>query len=316
MPTAESVKKFIRSASLTTGFIFIANKYNNYIATKKKILTTSSDHFYDWNGIKVYFSKAGEGSPVLLLHAIHPASCSEEWSRIRDTLAANYSVYELDLPGCGRSDKPDDIYTNFYFVELIRSFIEDQGIKGCAVIASNNSAAIALMANRYNSALFDSIICINPPELHANAKTPDLSHRIRKEIFYTPFFGELVYNTFYLRSQVDYLFSDEYLYNPFKDTDDLVDTYYESAHLKDGMGRFLEGSLEGNFLNINIKPAIRECTKPLTIIFGSSLPQKKIIQKEWKDLNPEIHFFEINHAKELPQIEEPEKTLEIINNFL
>lgn len=316
MSKSESIKKIIRTASLTAGFIFLANKYNNYIATKKKILTSSSDNLYNWKGIKVYWKKTGEGAPVLLLHAIHPASCSEEWSNIIEGLATDHSVYEIDLPGCGRSDKPDDIYTNFYYVELIRNFIEDHQINGCTVIASNNSSSVALMANRYNADLFNNIICINPEELHMQSKMPKLSDRIKKRIFYTPFIGELVYNTFYMRSQVDYLLADEYFYNPFKDTDDLVDIYYESAHLKDGRGRFLEGSLEGNFMNIDIRRAIFECGKPLTLIFGSSLDQKKVIRKEWKDLNPDIRLFEINHAKELPQIEEPEKTLEAIKKVI
>ena len=55
--------------------------------------------------------KKGKGSPILLIHDMLPGGSGYEWTRIEDELALEHTVYNLDLPGCGRSEKPGhDLY--------------------------------------------------------------------------------------------------------------------------------------------------------------------------------------------------------------
>jgi pimeloyl-ACP methyl ester carboxylesterase len=60
-------------------------------------------------GVKIHYYVEGSGEPVVLIHALHSSS-DINWRLtgvIRD-LARDHQVISLDLPGHGRSDKPED----------------------------------------------------------------------------------------------------------------------------------------------------------------------------------------------------------------
>ncbi len=69
--------------------------------------------FFDAKGVKIHYLIAGKGEPVVLIHGLH-SSAEINWRMtgvIRD-LAADHQVIAIDLPGHGRSDKPqkEDAY--------------------------------------------------------------------------------------------------------------------------------------------------------------------------------------------------------------
>ena len=62
----------------------------------------------DVNGIRLYYRRAGEGPPVVLLHGFPETSYA--WRKIMPILAGNYTVIAPDLRGCGASDRPETGY--------------------------------------------------------------------------------------------------------------------------------------------------------------------------------------------------------------
>jgi haloalkane dehalogenase len=65
-------------------------------------------HYHVWNNVRLSHIDVGEGSPVLMLHG------EPTWSYLfRRTIPplvdAGYRCVALDLPGFGRSDKPDSV---------------------------------------------------------------------------------------------------------------------------------------------------------------------------------------------------------------
>ena len=60
-------------------------------------------------GSRIFYRRSGKGEPILLLHGI--AHSSQAWDRVIPALTSRYEVIALDLPGCGRSDKPDTDYS-------------------------------------------------------------------------------------------------------------------------------------------------------------------------------------------------------------
>ena len=64
----------------------------------------------------------------------------------------------MDLIGCGRSDKPAIKYTNFLYVQLISSFVQDIIKEKTDVVATNISATSVILANQLNKDLFNKII--------------------------------------------------------------------------------------------------------------------------------------------------------------
>ena len=51
--------------------------------------------------------KFGSGKPLLLIHDLDPSSSAYEWNQLEQQLAKDFTVYSIDLPGCGRSDKSE-----------------------------------------------------------------------------------------------------------------------------------------------------------------------------------------------------------------
>ena len=63
-----------------------------------------SHHRVEVNGIRIHYTRAGSGDPVVLLHGFPmTAYC---WRKIIPALAERFTVIAPDLRGCGDSDRP------------------------------------------------------------------------------------------------------------------------------------------------------------------------------------------------------------------
>lgn len=303
-------------AGLTIGAIYAFNKIHYFYAVKNRLLTARPENFFVWRGLRVYYTEKGSGSPVLLIHAAHPAASAYEWNEIEDRLAKNHKVYTLDLPGCGRSDKPVLQYTSALYAAVIKDFVTTMSLTNAAAVASNLSAPITILANACEPGLFSSITLISPPSVSALSKLPSSWSRLKLKIMSLPVLGSFIYNLTYTRQQIDLQFSERYFYNPFHDTEELVNHYFESAHLSYGNGYALSASIAGNLLNIDIRYAARNTDIPVLILEGEAIPKRNYIIDEWEALNSRFEVITIEHTRELPHLEEPEKVVRHIANFL
>ncbi len=64
---------------------------------------------FNAKGVRIHYLIAGEGDPVVLIHGLH-SSAEINWrlTGVFGDLAKDHLVVALDLPGHGRSDKPED----------------------------------------------------------------------------------------------------------------------------------------------------------------------------------------------------------------
>jgi len=132
--------------SLSAVIIYIINKFIYFISTLDNFLDKSKGHYYKWRFGRVFYTKQGQGSPILLIHDLSSHSSSHEWHEISEELSKTNTVYALDLLGCGRSDKPNLTYTNYLFVQLITDFIKNVIGDKTDVIATGDSGSFTLMA--------------------------------------------------------------------------------------------------------------------------------------------------------------------------
>ena len=92
-------------AALGTVTIHLINKFIFLSATVGDLLGNPPGTWYDWKFGKVYYTKQGDGAPLLLIHDLSVCSSGYEWNKIVKELSKTNTVYVIDLPGCGRSDK-------------------------------------------------------------------------------------------------------------------------------------------------------------------------------------------------------------------
>lgn len=302
--------------ALATGIIYVINRLVFATAVLKNLLKSSADNYYNWRFGKVYYKKKGHGSPVLLIHDLTVYSSAYEWNKVVNELAETHTVYAIDLLGCGRSEKPRITYTNYLYVQLIADFIKNIIGEKADVIASGYSGSFTVLASYTNPEFINKIILINPPSLTSLNKVPSKRSKLYKFILEFPIFGTLIYNIKTCQSNIQLLFTEKYLYNPFSVTPEMVDTYYEAAHKSLSNSKFLLSSLVAGYTNNNITHALKEINQSVTILYCEGETDSEKIAESYTTCNPAIESCMLKHAKHLPQLETPGKFLEILNIYL
>ena len=310
----KKLKNLVLFTSLSVFSIHLLNKFLTFTATIRDLLKSESGFFYEWRFGKIYYTKQGSGSPILLIHDLTTASSSCEWNEIVNSLAQNHTVYTIDLLGCGRSDKPNLTYTNFLYVQLISDFVKNIIGHKTDVMVTGDAAPLVITACGNDAALFNKIIMINPMSLYRLNEIPSKRTKTLKILIETPILGTLLYNLYAMKCNIEDKFIETYYFNPFKVDQTYIDTYYESSNL--GNAKYLFASLKGRYTNINILHALKNINHSIYIIGGSEENEIKTTIDNYSYYNPSIESYIIKKTKHLPQLEAPEELLEQVEIFL
>ena len=104
------------------------------------------DHFVEVEGVRLHWSEAGEASdtpPVVLLHGLNNSCLS--WSCVAALLATDRRVLMPDLPGHGRSGRPDAGYELAWYARIIARWLESIGIEQADVVGHSFGGGVAQM---------------------------------------------------------------------------------------------------------------------------------------------------------------------------
>ena len=162
------------SAGAAVGTALI-NKYIKMSAVSRNLLSQPEPRCYRWRLGNIYYTKTGTGKPLLLVHDLTHASSGCEWDSLIPRLKEHYTIYTIDLLGCGRSEKPNLTYTNFLYVQLLNDFVKSEIGRRTNIVATGASAPIATMACGYNPDLFEQMMFINPDSLLSCSHIPGKS---------------------------------------------------------------------------------------------------------------------------------------------
>lgn len=312
----KNTKKFICISAAAIAGIYVYNKLVESSATSKNLLTTDDGEFYDWKEGKIYYTKKGQGSPLLLIHDTDSRASSAEWSKINKKLSKEHTVYTIDLIGCGRSDKPALKYTNYMYVQLVTSFVKDVIGSQCDVVATNLSASFVIMANTLDNNLFNKIILINPVSLSRLKAIPDKICEIKQLLMSTPLIGTFIYNRMTTPIKIDLVFRTKYFSKSQLITSKIKNTYYESAHLDKSNGKYLLSSILTNYMNLNIIHAVKRINKPIYIIGSRELKNNNEILETYSRLNKNFEIIHVSGSNLYPQLEISDKIIKIIEKNL
>jgi pimeloyl-ACP methyl ester carboxylesterase len=96
------------------------------------------------DGIRVHVAEAGEGPALVLLHGVTASHAN--WERTIPAFADRWRVVAPDLPGHGRSAKPDAPYTIDFYAGVLRSLGRELGIAEAVVVGNSLGGQIAVEA--------------------------------------------------------------------------------------------------------------------------------------------------------------------------
>ena len=292
-------KIIIRIISFISSVLIVMEVFNKiflYLARKENKVSPLADKTYSWRlGDIKYFVK-GTGEPLLLIHDMTPGSSSLEWKKVVDLLSQKYSVYGLDLPGFGISDKKIKTYTNYLYISATCDFIRDVINKKTSIITSGEAANIAMLSAYQNKDLIDKIILVNPASMTKYNRVFTNNDKKLKTIISLPIVGTFLYLVSMLKNNN---MSEEYTFAACYDGEN---------------ARHYYGSYICNYVNFPIHHRIKDIVSPMLLITGEKFNNTHDISVEYNEFVDSYDI--IKNASQFPHIEEPEAFYKACDIFL
>jgi pimeloyl-ACP methyl ester carboxylesterase len=104
------------------------------------------DHFADVAGVRLHWVALGQASakpPVVLLHGLNN-SC-RSWSQVAALLGADRRVLLLDLPGHGRSERPNVGYELDWYARIVARWLETVTVEEADIVGHSFGGGVAQM---------------------------------------------------------------------------------------------------------------------------------------------------------------------------
>lgn len=281
----------------------------------KEIYRPSLKFFYD-SANYINYEKIGTGIDTLIF--LHGFGASlHSWDDTRDLFdTKKYTLYLLDLKGFGYSSKPhDERYQITDQSKIITAFLNHLFIKNVTLIGHSYGGSVALvslidlMKVKKDSAI-KNIILIDAPA--TPNKIPFFVHSLRNS--FTNYLSlNIIGPTYRARFILNSLF-----YNKNKVTENKISRYaffFKEKSFNYSITKMAEQIIPTN-LNEYLK-AYHEITKPCLIIWGGNDPIFPAQQAyELQTLIRSSSLKIIEHCGHIPQEEFPQKTFELIQDFL
>ena len=138
-------------------------------------------HRTEVNGIRLHYTQAGSGEPLVLLHGFPMTSF--HWRKIIPALAERFTVIAPDLRGCGDSDRPTSGYDKRTVAEDIHQLVEQLGLGPVNLVSHDVGMMVGYAyASRYPAevrrlVLMEAALAgFGLEELYDAARTPRMFH--------------------------------------------------------------------------------------------------------------------------------------------
>ena len=294
-------KKFFKIFFSSVCLTALYNKTIAFLADTS-CLKDERGHFFLWNYGKVWYEKQGAGTPVVLLHDLTAASSGYEWHRVAEQLSKEHTVYIPDLPGCGRSSKPDTLYSAYFYVKFLTQFLEEIVGEPAVIITSGNSSSFALLSTRLAPERICKIICVNPAAPKGQTHALTLYGKLLRLLLSIPVFGTLYYNHCVSLTAIENRFQETYGLST-EEIQKLTVIYHESAHKSLRYARRMYASELFGYGILPVKQILPALSVPLTVLVGEKEANSQARANAYRRLNPQISVSVLPDAGHLPQLQ-------------
>src|SRR6266581_9348269 len=129
--------------------------------TNLKAIHSVEEQGVSLDGIRVRYLRSGSGPPLLLLHGLLGYSFS--WRFAMPVLAHQATVYAVDMPGAGFSERPADLDCCLKAsAERLLRFLDVVGLESCDLLGTSQGGAVAIMAAAIAPRRVRRLILVNP----------------------------------------------------------------------------------------------------------------------------------------------------------
>jgi pimeloyl-ACP methyl ester carboxylesterase len=285
----------------------------------------------DAGTISYYADTRAGGRPVVLLHGIHAAASSYDMRPLFDALREHRSVYALDLPGFGFSERSSRPYTPATYVHAIEHLLRNVAISGSRaedprastrvpadVIALSLSGEYAAKVAVEMPELVRSLVLISPTGFAGEAKAGWLERFSRRKKPALPSaLSESVPSRLFYELLVSKPSLRWFLRRSFEARVDggLYDYAYSTSH-QPGAWRapiaFVAGRLFPTGSARNIYAHVRA---PTLVLYDQDAYTSFEALPAFEQEHTNFRSQRVPHTRGLPQFDAPEQTLEALQAF-
>jgi pimeloyl-ACP methyl ester carboxylesterase len=172
--------------------------------------------------LDIHVLAKGSGVPIILIHGF--SSNIYTWRFNIDELAKEFTVYAMDLPGFGYSEKPDrgDFdYSISGYADFIESFMDAMGIRKAVLVGNSMGGGVALRTYLRHPDRVNKIVLVD------SVGYPSVGGRFL--VFWLmryPVIGEALMSLNY-RPVIESSMKDGVYYDNSFVTDDVIDSYFD-----------------------------------------------------------------------------------------
>jgi len=270
-------------------------------------------HYYQWSLGRVFYTVAGQGDPLVLIHGFEIGIDSQVWRFAFKQLSRKFRVYAYDQLGFGLSDRPDITYNPDLYVRLQRDFVRDVVKVPVTAVADGLACAHAVLAATLYPTLFENLILVHPSSMHSWVQRPNWQWSLTHTLLRSPVLGEMLVNIISSRSSIRRRFGEKLFMKWAGDDEGLVHVRYISSHqpgARHAIAAYLTGLLE-----LDIRLAFARLQQPVTVVWGRGDRSLPIGYTEYLlDLNPSARMIVLENSGPYIAYESPDELVRIIEN--
>ena len=273
-----------------------------------------NEEFIIIDGIKIRYLVSGHGPPILLVHGL--GEFLEIWTSNITGLSQGFTVYAMDLPGHGLSEKTDEDYTFGFSVNFVAKFIKAVGLGKVNLIGHSLGGAICLGFTMNFPDKVDNLILTSSGGF---TNEIPLSYRLVK----LPILANILLGpTFLINRATIGVGVKRQFYNPDTAPEDwfeIVSRHLKMPGRKATIRNIVKSNtnipgIESSITNSNLFPLVEQ---PTLIVHGK---QDKLIHVEntrsTKNLIPHASLKVLDECGHHPQIEKAEEFNGLVLSFL
>ncbi len=131
--------------------------------------------------LEISYIKEGTGEKTLLfVHGL--SSNADAWSKNIAVLKKDYTCVALDLPGYGKSSKPEATYTASYFAEVVQQFIEKLELRNIVLVGHSMGGQASIKLATMHPERIEKLLLVAPAGLE---QFSEASSNVMKSFFTT-----------------------------------------------------------------------------------------------------------------------------------
>jgi len=255
---------------------------------------------------RIAAGRAGEGPDLILAHGWPWSSFS--WHRIIPALAKRHRVFWYDMPGYGRSEKRAEQRTSLdvqgqVFTEMLRYW----GLKRPKMLAHDFGGATTLRAHLLHGAEFDRYVLMNVVAMRpwGSEFFDHVGKHVDAFLGLPPHIHRAVVEAYVRGAMVNEIATQDFaaLVAPWLTEEGRISFYRQFAQADE---RY----------TAEVEPLFRKIRCPVKIIWGEDDPWIPLARgKALHALIPQASFTTLSGVGHLPQLEAPERVLDLVSGF-